>query len=59
MLIDAPRFVFALWQPLATIPLKENIVAICVGYDIAENIISLLSTTNMPVQLSWSRAPDS
>lgn len=53
MLIDAPRYVFALWQPLAMSQQKENISVIVVGLNIAESIISKLSTLNMPVQLSW------
>ena len=53
MLIDVPQYVFALWQQLVMSRQKENINATYVGWLIAKNIILQLSTTNMPVQLSW------
>ena len=49
IIIVAPKSVYALWQLLATILLRENISAIFVGLDIARSIISKLSILNMPV----------
>ena len=47
MLIAAPRFVFALWQLLAMIPLKGSICAISVGCCIV---------AEMELQLSMSKS---